>query len=46
MNVTYLSHAVVLPLLLACAFVMGKYHERVAWNKLIAKGVLPKPNRG
>ena len=24
-------------------FVFGKYHERVEWNKLIKRGMLPKP---
>lgn len=26
-------------------FLVGKYTERVQWNKLIEKGVLPKPNK-
>jgi hypothetical protein len=25
------------------SFLLGKYHERINWNKLIEKGILPKP---
>jgi len=25
------------------SFLIGKYHERINWNKLIERGVLPKP---
>lgn len=24
-------------------FILGKYHERINWNKLIRKGVIPRP---
>jgi hypothetical protein len=24
-------------------FLIGKYSERIAWNKLIQKGIIPKP---
>lgn len=27
------------------SFLIGKYHERFNWNKLIEKGVLPKPKK-
>jgi hypothetical protein len=27
------------------SFILGKYHERINWNKLIEKGVFPKPNK-
>lgn len=26
------------------AFMLGKFHERVKWNTLITKGVLPTPD--
>lgn len=26
-------------------FLLGKYQERIAWNNLISKGVIPKPRR-
>lgn len=25
------------------SFLIGKYSERIAWNKLIQHGILPKP---
>lgn len=25
------------------AYFLGKYHERIAWNRLIQKGRIPKP---
>ena len=25
------------------SFLHGKYHERRAWNKLIVRGIIPKP---
>lgn len=25
------------------SFFIGKYSERIAWNKLIERGILPKP---
>jgi hypothetical protein len=28
---------------LVWGFLMGKYYERMAWNKLIEKGLIPKP---
>ena len=27
----------------AIGFVCGKYSERIAWNRLIERGVLPRP---
>lgn len=27
------------------SFFLGKYHERTNWNKLIEKGILPKPSK-
>ena len=27
------------------SYLCGKYEERVAWNKLIAEGKLPKPTK-
>lgn len=33
-------------LLVALAFYyVGKYQERIKWNKLIKNGILPKPNK-
>ena len=29
---------------IGAAFMLGKYHERVKWNTLITKGVLPTPD--
>lgn len=30
---------------LCLTFYLGKIHERVEWNKLIKKGILPKPKK-
>ena len=30
---------------IAVGFIMGKYHERIEWNKLIQAGKLPKPRQ-
>ncbi len=27
------------------SFLIGKYSERIQWNKLIERGVLPKPSK-
>lgn len=29
----------------AAFYALGKYHERIAWNDLVEKGVLPKPRK-
>lgn len=26
-------------------FLWGKYSERIAWNKLIKKGIIPRPHK-
>lgn len=31
--------------LVMCGFYCGVFVERVRWNQLIQKGVLPKPNK-
>ena len=30
---------------IALGFVWGKIHERWEWNKLIQKGIIPKPKK-
>ena len=35
--------ALLLPLVALVFFFLGRYKERVEWNQLIEKGILPKP---
>jgi|GEM_PF-3204369 len=38
-----MSHLIALVCFTIIAYLAGKYDERLKWNRLIQKGILPKP---
>ena len=39
-----LAFIIITPLIAINAYLLGKYHERRQWNRLIKDGHLPRPN--
>lgn len=42
-TIEYYASVAILSLLFALAIQLGRYLERIEWNKLIQQGKLPKP---